>query len=149
MAEARTGARLEASGSRAGAAGVDPGARRPAGPSPAAVRTGAVAGTAGCTPEGVHLKTTQTEHVTLVNLWTIFHLFSLFWILGDVCPGYLNFSTLRLPCLGWNHTRTKVWGTNYWCQNWQKRMPICCPNRSLSFCVGVIRGKKCPCINSK
>ena len=110
MAEARTEVRWEASGSRAGAAGADPGARTPAGPSPAVARTGAAAGTAGCTPEGVHLKTTQIEHVTLVNLWTIFHLF---WILGDVCPGYLNFSALRLPCLGWRHTRSKAWGTTY------------------------------------
>ena len=55
------------SGSRAGAAGVDPGVRRPEDPSPAAARTGAAVGTVGCTPEGVHLKTTQTEYVTRVN----------------------------------------------------------------------------------
>ena len=93
-------ARWEASGSRAGEAGADPGARTPAAPSPAAVRTGAAAGTADCTPEGVHLKTTQTKNITLVNFRTIFHLFSEFWILDGVCPGYLNFSTLRLPFLG-------------------------------------------------
>ena len=64
---ARTVAQWEVSGSRVGAAEAGPGVRRPEGPSPAAARTGAAAGTAGCTPEGVHLKTTQTEYVTLNN----------------------------------------------------------------------------------
>ena len=88
-------ARWEASGSRAGAAGADPGARTPAAPSPAAVRTGAAAGTADCTPEGVHLKTTQTKNITLVNFYYdipfVFRVLDFGWRLPWVFK-FLNFT---------------------------------------------------------